>query len=1362
MRGRNAQRWTLTVEIALMTALAGFAADAQETATLRVARDIATVEAGGIPTMPTPPKPFTLPNAPIVPADSDGYLSSSWEVTPKGEFAYSLPLAVPPGRLGMAPALSLDYVSGTGNGLVGFGWALSGFSKITRGGRVWARHGTTDGVDYTARDRFFLDGQELVVVNATAYGGDGAEYRTASDTFVRVRSSGAQKADPLGPEQFTVELGDGRVRTYDAVTAQQITFDKANKVFAHGSVRAEWRIQSEHDAFGNTISYEYEDSNGPGGVHAEDYWYEEHPSKIVYTANLTNDQPTHGPQDLPQRSVAFEYESRPDARSEWTAGVQRHQSMRLKTIEMYAPNPTATSLVWQYNLDYTISASQRSLLRSVQRCESVGGCLWSKEFAYSPGAGVLFQTQPLVSAPIAPADYDFTLPSAVNGEVPAMVTLDLNGDGAGDLLFGTGAKTLWEQKYLQPPFGIWVPDGNFLGKSHSLWLSQRDANGVIQPLSEGLSLARDEEPLASANYGHVRLDAATGVDLDGDGKEELVAMIDNTGAHEINQDPKLPPLYDCSYVDLKWTASGFVHTSATPCTLLGTTNGAYKYYVPNEFPIFADFNGDGLPDRAWPYNTAGWIGSNNPNDPAQFEYSPAWQIALNDTAKSGQFVPPVQYGSLAASPGVVTDLDGDGRPELTSEALKSSLTFDDNGQWSGLATDSIHLPLDANGKPVDGYREFGDYNGDGLEDLLLLTRSDPSRPGVLTGRISWNTGRGFYADAHVTSVPVDVHPDLAKNIATRFSNAGIHVTDLDNDGRADVMIFNNDHKDANNQPAPQIVFLLSAGDGTFTELDLPVKAGTRDDVKYAVDDTLRPVGFYPDRLDNDVMRMALQAVAQLAPGADAILQGIPVENYLAAGSNDDTPGLAAGWNLATLDDVNGDGLIDIVRHVGGNDPSGGFEIQQQVPQWRDELVSVTDEATAWPALSIAYSSEWSDRPEVDDSYQCAYPLSCPKNGLRVVRSVTSRAALTDLHVGDDPSKMGHTWQYSYRDPIENRQGLGFFGFSEVRTWDAEPTHPQETITTFDLRTPDASGAIYPGVGVPATVTIVQPILEPGAGKPANATARVVKSTYAYELRFLNGGTTHALLPQATHTSEWEQPVAIAWNGDGPDHLHVSGYAEPASPPIHVDTAMTVDDSGYVVDTTTQTRNGLKTEVAALTDHDTAHWLLGLVSERTVTRTEAQKNAVPVTRTTDFTYTAQGRIASVAVEKNDPDPSIPSMTTTSYDDYGQITSATTTVANEPSRTLHFDYSNAWPGAPDEHLFASASWADHVNPLCSVDCRPAAWMLTHPAYGLAISTIDTDGVEARYEYDGHGRPTYLAIDGQLPVAINYAGRPDALAE
>jgi RHS repeat-associated protein len=1346
--------WTVA-----LTVLAG-AGSSSATPVVPAARQIAGIVLADIAPVPIAPKPFAVPAQPIVAASSDGYLPSSWSVTPKGAFTFSLPLTVPPGRAGMEPTLSLEYTSTAGDGIVGTGWSVTGFSTITRGGRSWAAHGTTSGVRFDSEDRFYLDGQELIAIGG-AYGGNGTEYRTEPDTFVRVRSTSTTPLDAAGPEQFTVEPGDGRVLTYAAVMAPRLVFSDDNTSFTATPVRAEWRLIAEQDANGNAIAYEYQDTSGPGGSNARDYWFDSVPSKIFYTANLTNGVPTHGTVDLPWRSVTLEYEPRPDATSGWSGGVQRRHDQRLKALRMYAPNPAATALVWEYDLAYTTGQHARSLLASVQRCEAAGGCVWAKQFTYSAGPiaaapGPEFLPLPRVAAPIAKTDYDLSIAAAPDGEVPALQTLDLNGDGASDVLFGPGKTKLWETLYSNV-LEAWVPDGTFLGGGHSLWLSARKGNGAIAALDQGLSLPRDEEPLSTAHYGHVRLDESSAVDLDGDGKAELVAAIDNLGAAELDLDPNLPPMERCSVADLKWTPAGFEHVNAIPCTLLATTDTVYRYYLPNEFPTFADFNGDGLPDRAWSYNNGGWIGSNNPNDPAvQFDFAPAWQVALNTPAHPGTFAAPVQDLLHAASPGVVTDLDGDGRAELTYEALKSSLTLDANGQWTKTSPDSMHLPSGANGT-VEGYREFGDFNGDGTQDVLLLTVENSADPGTLTGRIHWNTGHGFYADGHVLTVPVDVHPDRAQQITTRFADPGLHVTDIDNDGRMDLVVFNNDHEVAN-QPSPQILFLLSEGDGTFKPVSVPVGDGTRDDVKYWIDNALRPIQFYPSRLENDTLRLEIEAFGQVIPGAQILLQLVPFENYLALGPANQAPGLAAGWNLATLADVNGDGWLDVIRHVGGNDAAGGFEVLEQTPQTSDELVAVTDAATAWPVLSIAYASEWSDRPEVNDSYPCSYPLTCPRSGLRVAREVTSRLGVTDVSPGADPLAEGHTWRYAYRDPVANVQGLGFFGFSEVRRWDAAPDHPQETITTYDLRTPEASGRFYPGVGVPATVTVAQPILLPGQGQPASASARLATTHYTYEWRSLNGGATHALLPQSVHASAWEAPVSLSWSGTGADHLHVFGYAEPANPPIHADLQLTYDDYGNLVESLRATAKGLKTDTHTPVTNDLAHWQLGEISERSVMTLESAKNAVPVWRTTAYTYTPQGQLETITIEPYAADPTLTATTTLVYDDYGQLTDATTLAAGAPARSTHFDYATAWAGAPDEHLYASTVWSDHADPACAGDCRPAAWTLMHPAYGVPIATLDRHGVQTTSQYDAHGRLVNLASEGELPLGVTYGGRAD----
>ncbi len=59
-------------------------------------------------------------------------LPGQFDVSPTGAALYSVPIEVPPGTGGMSPALTLDYDSDGGNGLLGVGWNLGGLPSIGR------------------------------------------------------------------------------------------------------------------------------------------------------------------------------------------------------------------------------------------------------------------------------------------------------------------------------------------------------------------------------------------------------------------------------------------------------------------------------------------------------------------------------------------------------------------------------------------------------------------------------------------------------------------------------------------------------------------------------------------------------------------------------------------------------------------------------------------------------------------------------------------------------------------------------------------------------------------------------------------------------------------------------------------------------------------------------------------------------------------------------------------------------------------------------------------------------------------------------------------------------------------------------
>lgn len=48
------------------------------------------------------------------------------EVNGSGQLQFTLPIALPPGVKSVAPQVNLVYTSGSGNGIAGYGWNLSG------------------------------------------------------------------------------------------------------------------------------------------------------------------------------------------------------------------------------------------------------------------------------------------------------------------------------------------------------------------------------------------------------------------------------------------------------------------------------------------------------------------------------------------------------------------------------------------------------------------------------------------------------------------------------------------------------------------------------------------------------------------------------------------------------------------------------------------------------------------------------------------------------------------------------------------------------------------------------------------------------------------------------------------------------------------------------------------------------------------------------------------------------------------------------------------------------------------------------------------------------------------------------------
>ena len=232
-----------------------------------------------------------------------------------GSFVRTIPIEAPPFH-GIEPRLALAYSSQAGNGFVGVGWRLGGFSVVerTRNGRGTPR--------FTAEDVFVLDGQELLPCSAAAQSPGclaGGTHATKQESYTRIRFDGMT---------WTVWARNG-VRTELAAVHQA----------SGGTLR--WGQSRTVDTHGNVATYAWECLDGDC-----------YPSMVSY-----------GPFVV---TLFREATPRPDVLSFATGGLSGLGKTRYRLGAILVARGDAP--IRAYRLGYVQSpATSRSLLREVQQ-----------------------------------------------------------------------------------------------------------------------------------------------------------------------------------------------------------------------------------------------------------------------------------------------------------------------------------------------------------------------------------------------------------------------------------------------------------------------------------------------------------------------------------------------------------------------------------------------------------------------------------------------------------------------------------------------------------------------------------------------------------------------------------------------------------------------------------------------------------------------------------------------------------------------------------------------------------------------------------------------------------------------------------
>jgi RHS repeat-associated protein len=554
---------------------------------------------------------------------------------------FSVPIAVPPGRNGFQPELTLGYSSGNGNGVFGSGWAL-GIPGVMRK--------TSKGIPvYDDRnDIFILSGAEdlvpVNVVNETLPGPIGVE-----KTYYRPRTEGLfariiRYKKTNGEHYWEVRSKDGLISYYGTLGAvtddPAIIADPGNRksIFA-------WHLTKTVDPFGNEIIYNYtRDLVTNDSVHNYDQLYV---SSIQYAQFPDPSDP-----DITRYlcEVRFIYEDRPDAFSAYRQGFEVRTTQRCIKIETWTnpvPNDSIKTKTYHFNYKTELPLNGASVLGSVS-VEGHPAAGSDEESEFMPPLEFSYSA----FDPVGRELKEISGPLPVNSIAePGYELVDVTGNGLPDLLQLNGTARYWTNK----------GNGKF-SPPRELNLSP---SVLLPALAAGASAKAEGAGLANVRF----------IDSNGDGRTDLLVhnnlmsgyfpgafhkVWDNNNFRPFQQTPSFSfedPEVQLIDLDGDGITDVLRNGDRFECFYNHPEKGFYKVRTAeklfanfsfNDSRIrFADMTGDGLQDivlissgrvQYWPNMGYGRFGrkvnmKNAPVFPEQYDPS---QVLIGDLDGDGQ------------------------------------------------------------------------------------------------------------------------------------------------------------------------------------------------------------------------------------------------------------------------------------------------------------------------------------------------------------------------------------------------------------------------------------------------------------------------------------------------------------------------------------------------------------------------------------------------------------------------------------------------------------------------------------------------------------------------------------------------------
>lgn len=673
-------------------------------------------------------------------AETPGTLAGSFSVTATGQASYIVPIQAPPGIAGLEPKLSLAYSSLSGNGVLGVGWSLDGFSSITRCRKTIDPDGISSGVKFDPSDRFCLDGKRLVQDPNNAN-----EYRKEIDDFSKVVRLSKVVDSSVGledPAEFRVYTKSGLILDYGTTSDSRIRKEAAPRVIV------EWKISRITDRSSNSVEFYYSQDSANG---------EYLPTIIRYGNNSAAGI-------LGSRAIHFVYgqsssTDRTDKSITYRNGARYGVARRLNEIITYVavtsvtPSSLADSsqvtgaVVQKYRMSYESSpATSRTRLKSVQICGQRSAsepnpgtelCLPPTEFGYSGEA---------LDFPFEAAAVDLPQNTEVVG---ALAVGDFNADGTKEFLsyfVDSSGSSRWHV-YGRQPSGI----------------------EFVQTLPE-LNNDAGDIGCGIANWGFFSLEFVRILvdDLNGDGYDDLLFVCLGSGD------------YGTNYVYLAKVPTSTANTIAfvQEKKFDGSSpipKSAFVFSTTSNFHL-SDFNGDGLGDVLI-------VNQENGSSVPDWMYLRESSGGFTPSPAAGVGVPLFRFASLG-------DFDGDGRTDLLwpYTNFATPVAFND-GIVDGTFVFRLGpaLPRQADG----GFVSVGDFNGDGISDFI-------HHWGLNTDENQSNDSAAMYFGRGDRSFAYSSHPNMA--VLERFSGQG----DFDGDGATDLITYLSAFLDISVSPDNQI------------------------------------------------------------------------------------------------------------------------------------------------------------------------------------------------------------------------------------------------------------------------------------------------------------------------------------------------------------------------------------------------------------------------------------------------------------------------------------------------------------------------------------------------------------------------------